>query len=291
MNPNHMYFNRPQMKQVAKQRIRMDGVPSIRTVTFVFLCLTTLLDSLLYLFYGGASSTVTTESYEAMLEGNSDALYSIMSSFFGSTAGMISIFFSIFMTLYCLVVSIGYYRYTMKIARNQTDAGYHDLSYGLEFITKIILLTVLQYVFILLWSMLFVIPGIIAAYRYRMAYFALIDDPDISVFEALNRSKAMMQGYKWELFLFDLSFYGWTILASVLSTIGSDLGYFFGSFSGSELIANVIAVLLSFVMYLIVGLWLTAYEQISEIYFYDFVKNEAIRAGRMSGSDYGGYGM
>lgn len=74
--------------------------------------------------------------------------------------------------------------------------------------------------FTFLWSLLFVIPGIVAAYRYRMAFYLLIDNPDIGIMEAIRESKEMMRGHKGELFILDWSFFWWILLGLVTFGIG-----------------------------------------------------------------------
>lgn len=69
--------------------------------------------------------------------------------------------------------------------------------------------------FTALWSLLFVIPGIIKAYSYSMAMYILAENPEIGALEAINRSKAMMDGHKMELFVLNLSFIGWYLLCAV----------------------------------------------------------------------------
>ena len=66
-----------------------------------------------------------------------------------------------------------------------------------------------------LWSMLFVIPGVVATYRYRFAYYNLLTDPTLSAGEAIRLSCQQTRGIKWELFVLDLSFIGWSLLASL----------------------------------------------------------------------------
>ncbi|MBN1326795.1 MAG: DUF975 family protein [Candidatus Cloacimonetes bacterium] len=78
----------------------------------------------------------------------------------------------------------------------------------------------LMNLYVFLWSLLLIIPGIIAAYSYRMVFFILIDNPEMSVVEILRKSKAMMYGYKGKLFLLDLSFIGWAILSILTFGIG-----------------------------------------------------------------------
>ena len=69
--------------------------------------------------------------------------------------------------------------------------------------------------FTALWSLLFVIPGIIKGYSYYMAMYILAENPEIGALEAINRSKAMMDGHKMELFVLNLSFIGWYLLCAV----------------------------------------------------------------------------
>ena len=86
---------------------------------------------------------------------------------------------------------------------------------GFSMLGKTILLQIVTTVFIFLWSLLFIIPGIIAAYRYRMAKLFLLDHPDAGVMDSIRASKEMMKGHKWECFVLDLSFIGWWLLAAI----------------------------------------------------------------------------
>ena len=63
--------------------------------------------------------------------------------------------------------------------------------------------------------MLFIIPGFVASYRYSMAYFALMNDPSLTASQALEVSKQITGGHKMELFILDLSFFGWHLLCSM----------------------------------------------------------------------------
>lgn len=69
--------------------------------------------------------------------------------------------------------------------------------------------------FIFLWSLLLVIPGIIKSYEYRMIPYILSENPDINRSRAFELSKYMMNGQKWDTFVLDLSFIGWNILSSI----------------------------------------------------------------------------
>lgn len=73
----------------------------------------------------------------------------------------------------------------------------------------------LSYLFIFLWSLLFIIPGIIAAYSYSMAPYILADNPGMDGQKALEVSKKLMDGKKSDLFLLHLSFIGWILLSAL----------------------------------------------------------------------------
>lgn len=67
--------------------------------------------------------------------------------------------------------------------------------------------------YVFLWSLLLVVPGIVAAYRYRMVPYLLAEHPEMSAQEVLQRSKELMMGEKWNAFVLDLSFIGWNLLS------------------------------------------------------------------------------
>lgn len=72
-----------------------------------------------------------------------------------------------------------------------------------------------------LWTLLFIIPGIVKSYEYRMIPYLLAENEDITTDEAFARSKEMMDGNKWNAFVLDLSFIGWEILnAFTLGILG-----------------------------------------------------------------------
>lgn len=75
---------------------------------------------------------------------------------------------------------------------------------------------------VFLWSLLFVIPGIVAAYRYRQAWYLKVENPEWSAAKCLAESGNMMKGCKWRAFSFDLSYAGWA-LAAILMLSGAAL--------------------------------------------------------------------
>ena len=75
-----------------------------------------------------------------------------------------------------------------------------------------------------LWMMLFIVPGIVKSYEYRMIPYLLAENPDLTMDEAFRLSRQMMTGQKWETFVLDWSFFGWQLL--ILFTCGI-LGTFY----------------------------------------------------------------
>jgi len=69
--------------------------------------------------------------------------------------------------------------------------------------------------FVFLWTLLLIIPGIIASYSYAMVPYLMAEFPDLSVMDALRESKRLMQGNKWRLFCMEISFIGWILLGSL----------------------------------------------------------------------------
>lgn len=126
----------------------------------------------------------------------------------------ITLFVTIVCTLLSVILAAGELLYHLGIHRGE-EKSFETLFDGFYFAGKLILLYIVRTLFITLWSMLFVIPGLVAAYRYRFAMYNLCENPEMGVMEALNMSKAQTYGFKGQLFLLDLSFIGWSILSTM----------------------------------------------------------------------------
>ncbi|MDP4086431.1 MAG: DUF975 family protein [Bacillota bacterium] len=85
---------------------------------------------------------------------------------------------------------------------------------------KVIGISLLKTLIILLWSILFVIPGIIKTISYSQIYFLIKDHPEYTVTQAIKESKKRMKGYKCKYFLLGLSFLGWGLLSMITLGIG-----------------------------------------------------------------------
>ena len=180
-------INRPAQKRQARACLKTAQV-SATTFTLVYLALQLVL------------SIVSTVADGPTGEPN------LLGIFAGVLTGLLGIILQAGFVLYCMAV------------RKGERAEYATLFDGFAMAGKVIALSILIFSFIFLWSMLFIIPGFIAAYRYRFALYNLYENPDLSPFEALNMSKRQTLGYKYQLFVFDLSYLGWALLASLPTT-------------------------------------------------------------------------
>ena len=127
---------------------------------------------------------------------------------------LIGLVVSVAVSLLLATVQFGYYAYSLKVfKREQTGIG--ELFAYFPMLLKVFGLSLWMGLFIYLWSLLCVIPGIIAAIRYSQSFFILAENPDMSIRECVNESKRLMSGKIWEYFVLELSFILWLLLVSV----------------------------------------------------------------------------
>lgn len=119
------------------------------------------------------------------------------------------------------VITLGYARFNKNLIE-RTNPQFSDLFSRFDLFWKGFLMQLLMGLYTVLWTLLFIIPGIIASYSYAMTPYILEENPNMTANEAIGYSKEMMRGNKWRLFCLDISFIGWAILC--LLTCG--IGYF-----------------------------------------------------------------
>lgn len=117
-------------------------------------------------------------------------------------------------------VRLGYCKYLLKLHDGE-EGEMNDLFSEFERFGDGFLLSLLTGIYVFLWTLLFIIPGIIASYRYAMAPFIMEENPGMKPSEAINASKEMMDGHKAELFTLNLTFIGWHLLNGLTLGIGS----------------------------------------------------------------------
>lgn len=118
-----------------------------------------------------------------------------------------------------LPLAWGYITFFLRIIRDE-NLDYGHLFDGFNQYFRIFLAELLKGIYILLWALLLIIPGLIKEYSYAMTEFILKDNPEMSGEEAICESMRLMQGHKMQLFLLDLSMIGWLILSILTLGIG-----------------------------------------------------------------------
>ncbi len=146
------------------------------------------------------------------------ASWEVLLFLFGSLFVLI---FSLGLTVFLInPVMAGRNRYFMLSRTYRCDLGSLFSSFSSGRYLNIVKTLFFRGLFIWLWSLLFIVPGIIKSYQYRMVPYILAENPDMDWRRALNISRAMTQGHKWDLFILDLSFYGWLFLGALLCGVG-----------------------------------------------------------------------
>lgn len=108
----------------------------------------------------------------------------------------------------------------LGLARGRKSIQLEDTLSGFNDFVENLLLGLITSLFVFLWSLLLVIPGIVKAYSYSMVYFIKNDNPTFTWQQCIDESRRIMNGNKARLFLLDLSFLGWIILGSLCFGIG-----------------------------------------------------------------------
>ena len=201
-------MDRHSLKSRARE-LCITAKPSLLLAGLIFSLLSLVVSTLsARLMSGGLTERDLMRFVEAYNSGNYEYALSYITRFQPSGAASL---LDTLLQMLMMIVSAGFVIFIINTIRD-TGAAYGNLLDGFSIAGKVILLNVLEAVFIFLWSLLLVVPGIIAAYRYRQAIYILIDDPSKSVLQCIRESKEMMDWHKKELFVLDLSLIGWLLL-------------------------------------------------------------------------------
>lgn len=129
-----------------------------------------------------------------------------------SGAATIVIAFSVVLKIFVFnPLKVGCYTF-FKDNVQDPPAGFDSIGLGFRNYGHTFVTLFLTDLFIALWTLLLIIPGIVKSYSYRMVPYILAEHPELSATETIARSKEMMNGHKWHAFCYDLSFIGWYIL-------------------------------------------------------------------------------
>jgi len=111
-------------------------------------------------------------------------------------------------------IEFGYCAYLITVTRNK-DSDFGKLLSGFNRFGDVCITGILKWLYTGLWSLLFVIPGIVKSYSYAMTMYIMQDHPELSGNDAITKSRRMMDGHKFDLFILDLSFIGWYLLGAL----------------------------------------------------------------------------
>jgi len=116
-------------------------------------------------------------------------------------------------------VGVGYAKFNLNLA-DKKNATFENLFEYFSYWKTTTITRLLRALYTFLWSLLFIIPGIVAGFSYAMTDYILAENPELTADEAITQSKEMMNGNRFRLFCLQFSFIGWDILATLAFGIG-----------------------------------------------------------------------
>lgn len=125
------------------------------------------------------------------------------------------------LTLFLAPLSIGTSWYFLSLSRGHREKWQRVFDpFDISIYLKMLGVSLLVALYTILWSLLLIIPGIIKGIAYSQTMFILKDEPELTVNQAITKSRELMNGNKWRYFVFALSFIGWALLCIVTLGIG-----------------------------------------------------------------------
>ncbi len=136
-----------------------------------------------------------------------------------AAAVAISLFAAVYSVFVANVADYGFTTSFLRLGKEKILV-FEDLFGGFRDYTRVLSMMFLKNLFIFLWSLLLIIPGIVKAYSYAMSEYILLENPETDALGAITKSREMMRGNKARLFMLDLSLIGWWILSVLTCGIG-----------------------------------------------------------------------
>lgn len=117
------------------------------------------------------------------------------------------------LNLFLSLVTFGWQLYCLRASRGEEPGGAETLFACFRQFWRFFCAQVLMSVFTFLWTCLFIIPGLIAIVAYSQTVYIMLDHPEMTPMQAIRASRQLMRGHKWEYFVLEVSFYGWSLLS------------------------------------------------------------------------------
>jgi len=202
-----MHFDRTELKAYAKLGMKKRK-PSVYVVSIIFIIISFAL-SYIQLELWNFSELIVTALWDAPISEIESQLNNLLYMVL-NTSPLVYVLY-IVISIVTGVMQAGFMSYCLKVSRNH-ETDMRDIFDGFSFFFKVVWLNILMNILISLWSLLFIVPGIIAYYRYSQAIFLLFDNPEMSALDCIRKSKELTMGHKADLFVLDFSFFGWLLL-------------------------------------------------------------------------------
>ena len=120
-------------------------------------------------------------------------------------------------------VIVGNASFFYKNRLEKTSVGELAFAFNREDLFPVVKTMFFRDLYVMLWSFLLIIPGIVKSYAYRMVPYIISEYPQMSAKEALSLSNEMTRGHKWKMFVLDFSFFGWLLLGTITMGISDIL--------------------------------------------------------------------
>ena len=140
----------------------------------------------------------------------------LISGIFVILRSIIGVLYQIFIVQ---VLEVGLYSFFLKNRYQETGINEMLAPFQKSYM-NVVKVSFLRSLYTFLWSLLFLIPGIIKYYEYFFIPYLLVENPDLTTEQAIAMSRKMTNGEKWNIFVFQLSFLGWFLLATLLGGVG-----------------------------------------------------------------------
>ena len=175
---------------------------------------------LLSILGGGvyAGSRSQTSDMETSSESLQQSVQSVPPGVIALASGVVIIILLIALVLKIFFfnpLKVGCYAFFRKNVTDPAETKLDMILSGFSQYKRTFLTLFLSDLYVFLWCLLLIIPGLMRAYSYRLVPYILADDPELSPKEVLQKSKQMMYGQRWNAFVLDLSFLGWEILGAL----------------------------------------------------------------------------
>lgn len=169
---------------------------------------------------------------------------------------LVAVLFAIFYSVFVgNVMTVGGHGWLLRYWRGETP-GVGEVFASFRIYKPTVVTMLVKDLYIFLWSLLFVIPGIIKSYAYSMVPYIIYENPNLTADEAITISRKMTDGYKGELFIFYLSYFGWHMLSAIT--------------------AGIVGIL-----------YVNPYMGVAHAGIYEDLKQKAIQNGRLTWADFG----